>query len=65
MDQRWNLVLCFPTRDLSVADEHAGSSPKEATKMIRGLKHLCDEDRLRGLELFSLEKALESPYTRT
>lgn len=33
--------------------------------MIRGLKHLCDEDRLRGLELFSLEKALESPYTRT
>jgi len=30
-----------------------------ATKMIRGtMKHLCYEDRLRGLRLFSLEKAV-------
>ncbi|PKU34528.1 hypothetical protein llap_15168 [Limosa lapponica baueri] len=34
----------------------AGKSPAEATKMIKGLKNLSDEERLRDLSLFGLEK---------
>ena len=35
----------------------AGMSPKEATKMLRGLQHLSHGDKLRELGLFSLKKA--------
>ncbi|PKU40395.1 hypothetical protein llap_9302 [Limosa lapponica baueri] len=33
-----------------------GAGPEEAPKMIRGLEHLCYEDRLRELGFFILEE---------
>ncbi|GAB0196126.1 cAMP-dependent protein kinase inhibitor alpha [Grus japonensis] len=46
-----------PALGSPVQDRHGavGASPEETMKMISGLQHLCYEDRLRDLGLFSLK----------
>jgi len=50
-------VLC-PALEPPTSEGHGcvGAGPEEAMKMIGGLEHFSYEDRLRRLELFSLEK---------
>jgi len=52
------MEYCIQLWKPSAQERHGpvGAGPEEATKVIRGLKHLSCQKRLRELGLFSQEK---------
>jgi len=58
----YSWCYCLRIQTNKILGQHVKHEIKRATKMIRWLKYLSYEKRLRELGLFSLEKAERGPY---
>lgn len=55
-------VLCLSLGSIQEGVEHLEWLQRRATKMIKGPKHLCCEERWRELRVHSMEKDPERPH---
>lgn len=50
------MLNLYPAHPPLLAGLHPALAPEETIKVTRGMEHLCYKERLRELQLFSMER---------